>query len=373
MGLTVQQSALSATLAMSRKPSWNTRSVDTESSSFVGNVTDLETRTGEDVPYKPGQLLQAAGRTKLDGMRMLGSLPRFLQKFREEGMLASLVLGTGVAFLIQAAGVGLTYFSHILFARWMGPVEYGAYAYVFTWAQMLALLSGLGLTTGVLRFIPQYLTDQDWGRLRGVVSRSRQLTFTTGVLLAALGTVVLLLLQPQDMNTSTLLIGMWLVPLLASLNLQRGMIRGTQRVALADAPPMLIQPILVIGVAFLVLQATSSLTSVSTMSAVTLAILLVLTAQVWALGLLAVGRLVNASTGPVGYLMNLTGYQNLSARVYGFSALLNILLNGALIPLWGLAGAVLATTTTMILWNVCLYILVKKHLGIRSFAFATAR
>ncbi|MGH8624652.1 MAG: polysaccharide biosynthesis C-terminal domain-containing protein, partial [Gammaproteobacteria bacterium] len=93
----------------------------------------------------------------------------------------------------------------------------------------------------------------------------------------------------------------------------------------------------------------------------------------WALRLLALGQLINASTGPVGYLMGLTGYQNLSARVFGITAMVNIVLNATFIPIWGLEGAALATMGTTILWNVWLYILIKKHLGIRSFVFSTVR
>ncbi len=131
-------------------------------------------------------------------------------------MFTSLALGSVVAFLIQATGAGILYLSQILFARWMGPVEYGGYAFAFSWAQLLAALSGLGFTTGVLRFIPQYLSVRDWERLRGVIFRSRQLTFLTGVVIAAIGTLVLLLLQPRTFNTVTLVLGTLLAPLFAS-------------------------------------------------------------------------------------------------------------------------------------------------------------
>jgi O-antigen/teichoic acid export membrane protein len=75
--------------------------------------------------------------------------------------------------------------------------------------------------------------------------------------------------------------------------------------------------------------------------------------------------------GPVSYLTTLTGYQNLTARVFGVCALLNIMLNIVLIPHWGMVGAAITTTATTTVWNVWLYLLVKKHLGIRSFVYAT--
>ncbi|MGH8626825.1 MAG: oligosaccharide flippase family protein, partial [Gammaproteobacteria bacterium] len=208
---------------------------------------------------------------------------RLSQKLRQRDMFTSLALGSVVAFLVQGTGAGTLYLSQILFARWMGPVEYGGYAFAFSWAQLLAALSGLGFTTGVLRFIPQYLSGRDWERLRGVIFRSRQLTFLTGVVIAAIGTLVLLLLQPRTFNTVTLVLGMLLVPLFASLNLHMEMLRGTRHIALAYAPPMLLQPILATGAGFLILRATGTLTSVYTMSVVVMAFLIALVAQVLSL------------------------------------------------------------------------------------------
>ena len=46
-----------------------------------------------------------------------------------------------------------------------------------------------------------------------------------------------------------------------------------------------------------------------------------------ALRILALGHLINAITGPVGYLLDLTGHQQISMKIYGASAALNIALN----------------------------------------------
>lgn len=148
-------------------------------------------------------------------------------------MLAGLAFGAGIAFFLQISSTGLGYVSQILFARWLGPGEYGAYAYALSWAQLLSIISGLGLTTAVLRFIPQYITTQDMGRLWGVVSRSQQLTLVAGIVLATAGTIVLVLIEPKEMNVATLVIAMWLIPILSLQNLHMEMTRATQRIALA--------------------------------------------------------------------------------------------------------------------------------------------
>ena len=86
-----------------------------------------------------------------------------------------------------------------------------------------------------------------------------------------------------------------------------------------------------------------------------------------ALAILALGKLIHATTGPVGYLMALTGHQNASAKVLGTCAVVNIVLNLALIPHFQLVGAAIATAFTMALWNLWLLVLVRRRLSIHSF------
>jgi O-antigen/teichoic acid export membrane protein len=423
-------------------------------------------------------------------------------------MLTTLALGSSAAFLIQSSSAGIVYGSQILLARWMGSIEYGAYVYALSWAQLIASVCSLGFTTAVLRFIPSYIAQEDWCRLRGVIAYARWLTLGAAVALACLGTLILFWGQPQNVHMGTLLLGVWLVPLLALMNLHTEMIRGTQHIPRAYAPSFLLQPILTIGIAFCLLQAAGALISIDAIIAFALATLAAFVVQVrglqrslptescdvcpvyepagwlsvslplmlvagffillkrtdvlmigmligpsdagiyeaatrtatlvsfvllavnsiaapmiashhakadyasmqrmvstaiswmfwpslmiavglillggpilglfgpdfregqWALRIIVMGQLLNVVAGPVGYLMGLTGHQNLTALVFGLTALLNIALNAIFISLWGIVGAAAATTTAMVVWNVWLVILVKKHLGIRSLLFA---
>jgi O-antigen/teichoic acid export membrane protein len=435
---------------------------------------------------------------------------KVITKFGGEGILVSAATGAGFALMIKVGGTGIAYLGHLVFARWMGAAGYGSYVYAMTWAKLLALLAGFGLTTGVLRFIPEYLRISDFGQLWGIVRRSRQLTFLGGMCLATVGTGLVIALAPQAVDMPTLLAGMWLIPLVGLTALQGEMILGTQNVVLARFPNLVVQPLLCIIISFAIIRASGSLTSLNVIIAFGLAALVVFLFQCWALrrvlpcplgkclpvymtnkwlrvslplllvagfelvliradililgifkgdstagiynvatqtatlvsfvfaavntvaapmiaslyakgdhaslqklvsattkwmcwpslaitvvlllwgnrilslfgteftvgwlplSLLAVGHLVNTCVGPVTYLMSLTGHQDISAKVFGISALLNIVLNLILIPFWGIVGAAVATMVTMMLWNVWLYIEVKKNLGIHSFVLSRA-
>lgn len=85
----------------------------------------------------------------------------------------------------------------------------------------------------------------------------------------------------------------------------------------------------------------------------------------WPLLILASGQLANAGIGPTGMLLNMTGYERDVTRVAAIAAGVNLALNLALIPLLGVIGAALATSVSMVLWNVWLWVLVQTRLGIR--------
>jgi O-antigen/teichoic acid export membrane protein len=87
------------------------------------------------------------------------------------------------------------------------------------------------------------------------------------------------------------------------------------------------------------------------------------------LTILAVGQLVNAGFGSVGFLLNMTGHEKIAARTLWQTALINIVLNAALIPLYGMNGAAIATAISLGIWNLLLYRQVKVKLNIVSTAF----
>jgi len=84
------------------------------------------------------------------------------------------------------------------------------------------------------------------------------------------------------------------------------------------------------------------------------------------LAILSIGQLINASAGSVGFLLNMTGHEKDTARVFFVAAVGNILLSLLLIPRLGILGAAIASTVTMFLWNSTLLFFVYKRLGIDS-------
>jgi O-antigen/teichoic acid export membrane protein len=91
------------------------------------------------------------------------------------------------------------------------------------------------------------------------------------------------------------------------------------------------------------------------------------------LAILAAGCVVNAAAGTVSLLLIMTGHERDAAIGVGIGVVLNVALNAAFIPRWGVEGAATATSISMIVRNLLMALLVYKRLGIRSSALGQIR
>ena len=88
--------------------------------------------------------------------------------------------------------------------------------------------------------------------------------------------------------------------------------------------------------------------------------------------LLAVGLLARAAIGPIERLLNMLGEQRICALVHAGAFAVNLCLCIALIPLFGPAGAAIATATALIFESVWLFVVTKKRLGFHVFIWGRA-
>jgi O-antigen/teichoic acid export membrane protein len=87
---------------------------------------------------------------------------------------------------------------------------------------------------------------------------------------------------------------------------------------------------------------------------------------------LVLGIVARSAVGPAESMLTMTGHQNVCAAVYGITLAVNIALNFALIPYFGLWGAAIATCVAMLCEALLLYVTVRRKLGIAMFVAAGA-
>lgn len=83
--------------------------------------------------------------------------------------------------------------------------------------------------------------------------------------------------------------------------------------------------------------------------------------------IIALGVLINVSTGNVDQILNMTNHQKILQNITIFGFILNVILNYLLIPKYGIEGSAAASLVTNALFNLtCLYF-IKRKLGFYTF------
>ncbi len=172
------------------------------------------------------------------------------KRFHSLDVANVLIRGTSIALFIQIAGNGIGYIGQILLARWLGVNHYGVYTYLFTWVQVFTIGALLGVDLGVVRFVPEFLFREDYEHLSGILRWARSLVLTAGLILAVASALILTIFRPIQSSLLTILIGSFSIPLFALIVVQTEIIRSAKRIAWAYAPPILIQPLIILAVAY---------------------------------------------------------------------------------------------------------------------------
>lgn len=89
----------------------------------------------------------------------------------------------------------------------------------------------------------------------------------------------------------------------------------------------------------------------------------------YALIIFCIGQFVNVLCGSVGLLLLMTGHQRFSMYSLAGGTAINIILNLILTPRYGISGAAIASSLSLIVWNLMMYFFVRRKLGIRTTAF----
>lgn len=82
---------------------------------------------------------------------------------------------------------------------------------------------------------------------------------------------------------------------------------------------------------------------------------------------LTAGYLTRAATGPLSAYLSVSGHQDDMLYANAGAAILNVIFNALLIPLFGILGAAIASVLAVVSSQAWLFVLVKRRLGINGF------
>lgn len=162
------------------------------------------------------------------------------------GELARLIVRGGTwSLFISAAGAALSLAVHLALARILGAENYGQYVYALAWMNVLVLVVKFELDTASVRFVGAYTATEQWSFLRGFLRRSTQIVGGLSVAMALVSALVVLALMHRIGRATSLsfVAASLLLPVTAMVQLKASAMQGLKLVARAQAPNMVVRPI----------------------------------------------------------------------------------------------------------------------------------
>ena len=162
-------------------------------------------------------------------------------------------------------------------ARWLGAYEFGVFVWVWTAALLIGSLACIGLSTAILRFIPEYKTAGDDPSLRGVIFGSRLYSFGIATVIAILATIAVYFFGDQmyQAHVMPLFLALVCVPMIALGDIHDGIARANDWMKLALSPTFLVRPVVILVLMAAALAAGFPHTASTAMGATVVAVWLV--------------------------------------------------------------------------------------------------
>ena len=90
-----------------------------------------------------------------------------LKRLQGTGVGARLVRGAVSASAASIIGMALSFTCQVLVARLTGKDEYGVYAYVLSWLNIIVFYAKFGIDNAAVRFMSQYRATEAWSTCEG--------------------------------------------------------------------------------------------------------------------------------------------------------------------------------------------------------------
>lgn len=155
------------------------------------------------------------------------------------------VKGASAAFVANGAGVLCMFAVYVLLSRILGAVEYGSFVYVVGWISVLAVVGRFGMDMALVRFVPCYVDEQNWGYLAGLLRSSTFIPLGASIFLGIALAVTTSVLNGLKANMrDMLLIGAIVLPVIVQIQIEQGKLRGLKRSARAQLPERVVRSLI---------------------------------------------------------------------------------------------------------------------------------
>jgi O-antigen/teichoic acid export membrane protein len=145
---------------------------------------------------------------------------------------------------------GLFVMSGVIFARYLGPVEYGLYGFALSIITLAMLPVTAGLPNLLIREIANFQLKKKWGLLVGVINWSRAYVLLLSISIVVIMYVGLYFSFFDSIVAALLGTALWLIPLNGLLTHQSAVLNGFRQPMLAQLPTQILAPIITLFTLF---------------------------------------------------------------------------------------------------------------------------
>lgn len=154
--------------------------------------------------------------------------------------------GASWSLVLVMASSAIGFGTQVLLARLLGTSDYGWYAYLLAWIQVLLIFSRLGFDSAIVKYAAQYHSNGSWSLLRGVLQQSFLIVGIGSALVSMLTYVLITNIDvgiPDEIMPAAKL-AIILIPLLSLSVLRHEALRGLKRIVRAQFPEQVLRPAL---------------------------------------------------------------------------------------------------------------------------------
>lgn len=144
----------------------------------------------------------------------------------------TLVIDGAKILVVNVAGAGLAFISHILFARWLSVESYGIYVFALSLFNILFIAIQAGLNLSAVRLIAEYRARGNAAAMAGLVTFSNAAVLILGGFVAAVGCATIFFMR-NDFAVElerTLIAVFGLTIIMALLQQRMAILQGLERV-----------------------------------------------------------------------------------------------------------------------------------------------
>ncbi len=160
--------------------------------------------------------------------------------------LPPLTVGVVRALAVRVAGMASALLLYVVLARSLAVAEFGIYALVLGWLNLLAMFATAGTANTTLRFLPQYSVRGEFGLASGYLRYVMRLTLAVALPLTALA-IGFVYLRFDARTASAAAVMLLAIPLVALIAQRQATLRVSGSIVFALLPEQVIRPLATVG------------------------------------------------------------------------------------------------------------------------------